>query len=373
MKFSISQEILIKSLQRAADVVARRTTVPILTHVLMDVKSDGTLTLVSTDLEQTLVETIAIQLEEAGSVTVSAQLLRDVVSKLQSKDTVHLTLDQSSGRLTIESRQSVFQLPTLPAADFPTIQDVSFPCAFTMPAKDLAAMLNQTAFSMAQDETRFHLNGIYFHVHQGTELRAVSTDGHRLSKVRMDLPTGSQEMPGVIISRKTVGELQSFLKDAGKDGHVNISVSPTMIRFQLDGMMLLSRLVDGTFPDYERVIPEGHDKSLLVPVGEFAEAVDRVALLARDKSRGIKLYIEKDKVRFAADGNDYGVANDALAVEYQADPISLAFNATYLLDVANILPAEAEAEILMSEEGRPVMIRQHLNADAIYVIMPMRI
>lgn len=373
MKFSIAQDVFIKALQRAADVAARRTTVPILTHVMLEASADGTLTLVSTDLEQTLVETCPIQLETPGTTTVPAQLLRDVVTKLQSKDMVQLSLDDNTGRLTIESRKSVFQLPTLPSVDYPTIQEVSFPCSFTITSKDFARLINMTAFSMAQDETRFYMNGIYMHISEGTELRAVATDGHRLSKVRIDMPSGSQDMPGVIISRKTVNELQGFLKDAGAETPILIAVSPTMIRFQTENLTLLSRLVDGTFPDYERVIPKDHNKSLLVQAGEFAQAVDRVALLARDKTRGIKLFIDKDQIRFAADGSDYGMANDAMTVDYQSDPINLAFNATYLLDVANALPGDSEAEILMSEEGRPVMIRQHMNTDALYVIMPMRI
>lgn len=373
MKLEIQQDVLLKALLHTTDVVERRTTVPILSHVLLEASADQTLTLMGTDLEVSLVEKIPATVQEAGKTTVSGYLLREIVRKYNAQDTIQLTLDAAEQRLQIVCNQSKMSLSTLPAQDFPSLQAVEFSFTFAMSRAQLKKLIDQTAFAMATEGPRYHLNGIYFHVFSAQELRAVATDGHRMARARIALPEGAENMPGVIISRKTVNELVTILRDLPDDEMMTIALSATLARFQVKDIMLTARLVDGAFPDYERVIPIDNKKSMLVPVSEFARAVDRVAILAEDKTRGVKLHVDNGLLRFSVEGNEMGSANDAIPIDYQSDPIQLGFNATYLLDVAKVLQEDAEAEILMSDERTAIMIRQHENQDALYVIMPMRI
>jgi DNA polymerase-3 subunit beta len=373
MKLTVQQDVFLKALLHSAEVVERRTTVPILSHLLLDAAKDGTLTLTATDLELSIQETITAQVTTPGKTTVSAHLLREIVRKFTAGDQISLTLLAESNHLLVECNQSRFELATLPAEDFPAIQTAEFPHCFTLSCNQLRKLLDRTMFAMSTEETRYFLNGIFMHVaNAGKELRMVATDGHRMARVHTSLPKGAENIPGVILSRKTVNEMSSILKDLNEGDAVEMGLSDTLLRVQVKGIILTSRLIEGSFPDYERITPVGHDKSLIVSVADFARAVDRVALLAQEKTRGVKLFIDKGVVKFSVDGSEYGAANDEVAVDYNATPMNLGFNATYLLDVTNVMAPEAEAEILMGDEGMAVIIRQHQDPEAIYVIMPMR-
>lgn len=374
MKFTVSKDVLFQALLHSAEVVERRTTVPILSHLLLEASGEGSLTITSTDLELSVRETIPAQVTTPGAITVSAYMLREIVRKFSAEDVISLTLMADSHHLLLESSQSRFELATLPAIDFPAIQNAEFPHRFTLLCSQLQKLIERTKFAMSAEDTRYFLNGIFMHAaNEGRELRMVATDGHRLARVYTALPKGAENIPSVILSRKTVNEISSILKDLSEGETIEIGLSDTLMRFQVKGIVLISRLVEGTFPDYERFTPVGHDKSLLVSVADLARAVDRVALLAQEKTRGIKLFFDKGVIKFSVEGSEYGAANDEVAADYNATPMNLDFNATYLLDVTNVMKPEAEAEILMGNEDMAVIIRQHQDPEAIYVIMPMRV
>jgi DNA polymerase-3 subunit beta len=374
MKLTISKKDFFQALLHSAEVVERRTTVPILSHLLLEASKEGALTITSTDLELSVRETITAQVTTPGAITVSAYMLREIVRKFSDDDVISLTLLEDSNHLLLESKLSRFELSTLSAIDFPAIQNAEFPHRFTISCLQLQKLIEGTKFAMSEEDTRYFLNGIFMHAaNEGRELRMVATDGHRLARVYTPLPKGAEHIPAVILSRKTVNEISSILKDLAETEMIEIGLSDTLLRFQVKGIVLISRLIDGIFPDYERFTPVGHDKSLLVSVADFARAVDRVALLAQEKTRGIKLFIDKGVIKFSVEGSEYGAANDEVAVDYNATPMNLDFNANYLLDVANVMKPEAEAEILMGHDDMAVIIRQHQDPEAMYVIMPMKV
>jgi DNA polymerase-3 subunit beta len=374
MKLTVQQDVLLKALLHSANVIERRTTVPILSHLLLEASSYGALTITATDLDLSLQETIPAEVSEPGKTTVSAHLLREIIRKFLPQDVISLTLLSESQHLLVENSHSRFELSTLPAEDYPSVQSAEFSHHFMLTCSQLKKLLERTTFAMSTEETRYFLNGIYMHSESKLqELRMVATDGHRMARVYTPLPKGAEDIPGVILSSKTVNEMFSILRDLNETDQIEISLSVSLVRFRMNDILLVSRLIDGAFPDYERITPAGHDKSLLVQVADFARAVDRVSILAQEKTRGVKLLIEGGHIRFSVEGSEHGVANDEIRVDYHSDPLTLGFNATYLLDVANVMKQDGEAEILFGDEGTAVIIRQYQDPEALYVIMPMRI
>ncbi len=361
-----------KALGHVASVVERRNTIPILSNVLLQA-GDGALTLRATDLDIEVIETVPAEVAHDGSITAPAHVCHDIVRKLPDGAQVELSLGPDPGRLALASGPANFTLHILPAGDFPDMSAGDMSHAFTVPGEHLKKLIEKARFAISTEETRYYLNGIYLHAAQsdGAEtLRAVATDGHRLAQVEVALPEGAAGMPGVIVPRKTVHEVFRLIEDASDA--VEIELSASKIRFSVGAMVLTSKLIDGTFPDYGRVIPEGNDKLLSVDNAEFASAVDRVSTVSSEKGRAVKLTLGDGKMVLSVNNPDSGSAREELGVDYAADDLEIGFNARYLLDISGQLEGET-AEFLLADPGSPTMIREGDDASALYVLMPMRV
>ena len=306
MKFSIERGTLLKAVAQAQSVVERRNTIPILANVLIE--ADGnTVQFRATDLDIEVVDKAAAMVEKAGATTVSAVTLHEIVRKLPDGALVTLSDDGVAGRLNVEAGRSHFNLATLPKEDFPVMASSEYASNFSAPAPVLRRLFDKSKFAISTEETRYYLNGVYLHVSTsdgGKVLRAVATDGHRLARIDADLPQGADGMPGVIVPRKTVGELRKLLDD--DEMQIAVSVSETKIRFATPNITLTSKVIDGTFPDYTRVIPQGNTRKLEVDASEFAAAVDRVATVSSERSRAVKMSLDEDRLILSVNAPDSG-------------------------------------------------------------------
>ncbi|AQS41852.1 MAG: DNA polymerase III subunit beta [Candidatus Tokpelaia hoelldobleri] len=373
MRITVDRTNLLKSLGRVHRVVERRNTIPILSNVLIDAEG-GQVQFRATDLDLEVTETTASQIETAGSTTVPAHLLHDIIRKLPDGGEVMLALNPDGGAVSVVSGRSNFRLQALPKADFPSLNAGTFSHAFDLEAPLLKRLIDCTQFAISTEETRYYLNGIYFHsieVEGTAKLRAVATDGHRLAQADCIAPQGAEGMPGVIIPRKTVGELQKLLGEE-LEVPVRVEVSDAKIRFTVGSVVLTSKLIDGTFPEYQRVIPSGNDKKLVAKCAAFAAAVDRVSTISSDRGRAVKLAITPDQITLSVNNPDSGSAEDQLGVDYQSDAIEIGFNSRYLLDITNQLSGE-DVVFMLADAGSPTLIRDMQAADALYVLMPMRV
>jgi len=375
MKAKIERANLLRCLSHVQSVVERRNTIPILSNVLIEADAGGRIKVMATDLDLQVVETMAANsVETPGALTVSAHLLFDIARKLP--DGGEVSLEAAENRLVIKAGRSRFQLPTLPRDDFPVIVEGDLPTSFELPARLLAELIDRTRFAISTEETRYYLNGIFLHVADDGRpvLKAAATDGHRLARYTIDQPEGAAGMPDVIVPRKAVAELRKLLDEA-IDGNVGIDLSPSKIRFTLGGeggVVLTSKLIDGTFPDYSRVIPTGNDKLLKLDPKSFFAGVDRVATIATEKTRAVKMVLDTDKVTLTVTSPDNGTANEELAADYRSDPIEIGFNATYLKEVLAQIDSET-VELHFADAGAPTLIRKDEKSPALYVLMPMRV
>lgn len=374
MRLTIERSNLIRSLARMTRVVERRNTIPILSNVLISADAEG-LRMRATDLDLEVTERVPAHTADEGAITVPCHLLHDIVRKLPDGSEVSLRTGEKDG-VTVSAGRSNFRLQTLPEVDFPDLTAGEFTHSFAMPAAELAGMIERTAFAISTEETRYYLNGIYMHVTEGT-LRAVATDGHRLARAEVEAPEGTEGMPGIIVPRKTVGEVQKLLGGAEKGGEgeqamVRVELSDAKIRFSLGDTVLTSKLIDGTFPDYQRVIPTANDKALTLDRHGFASAVDRVATVSSERGRAVKLAIKDGQMTLTVNNPDSGSAEEELAVGYDDDPIEIGFNARYLLDIAGQIGGE-EAVFMLNDSGSPTLIRDKGDETALYVLMPMRV
>jgi DNA polymerase-3 subunit beta len=380
MKLTIERAALLQSLGHVQSVVERRTTIPILSNVLLECEpapADGpgadTLRLSATDMDLAIVDEAPAQVELPGALTAPALMLYDIVRKLPEGSQVELVSDGDSGRLALRAGRARFALQTLPKEDFPVMAAGDLPYRFELPAADLRALIDRTKFAISTEETRYYLNGIYLHAMQQdgvAVLRAVATDGHRLARVEMPLPDGADGMPGVIVPRKAVGEVRRLAEETSAP--VAVGLSDTKIQFAVDNVVLTSKLIDGTFPQYERVIPTGNDKVMEVDRLSFAQAVDRVATISTEKSRAVRLRLNPGSLTLSATSPESGTATEELEIGYSADPIEIGFNARYLLDIAQQIEGEG-AQFVMSDDGSPTIVRDAADASALYVLMPMRV
>ncbi len=372
MKLTIERGELLRALGHVTSVVERRTTIPILSNVLIRA-SGASLMLKATDLEREVIEQVPAKVAQPGALTIPAHLLHDIVRKLRDGTEVELKREPEKDRLTLTAGQSRFSLQTLPADDFPDLAGGDFPHRFEVAARDLKRLINKTRFAISTEETRYYLNGIYLHSAQRGNtptLRAVATDGHRLAQVELERPAGAEGMPGVIVPRKTVNELQRLLETT--DQAVDVAVSPAKVRFEIGTVTLTSKLIDGTFPDYGRVIPQGNDKDLKVPNADFMQAVDRVSTIASERGRAVKLSINGAKLTLSVNNPEGGSATEELDVEYSSQPLEIGFNARYLLDIAQQLESDT-AHFKLADPGSPTMVRDGADEGALYVLMPMRV
>ncbi len=375
MKATIERATLLRCLSHVQSVVERRNTIPILSNVLIDASDGGSVRVMATDLDLQVVETMsAASVEQPGAITVSAHLLFDIARKLPEGSQVSLTTQEN--RLEVKAGRANFKLPTLPRDDFPIIVEGDLPTSFELPARQLAEMIDRTRFAISTEETRYYLNGIFLHVTDEDEplLKAAATDGHRLARFTLPRPDGAAGMPDVIVPRKAVGELRKLLDEA-MDGNVLIDLSASKIRFTLGGeggVVLTSKLIDGTFPDYSRVIPTANDKLLKVDPKLFRSGVDRVATIATEKTRAVKIGLESDKVTLSVTSPDNGTATEELMADYGADGMEIGFNANYLKDILDQIEGDS-VEMHLADAGAPTLIRQNDASPALYVLMPMRV
>lgn len=373
MKLTIERAALLKSLTHVHSVVERRNTIPILSNVLIEA-AGGTLKLTATDMDLTIVESVAADVADPGSTTCPANTLYDIVRKLPEGAQVELSIDTASGQITLNSGRSAFTLATLPKEDFPAAIDGELPKRFSLPSKALRHLIDRTRFAISTEETRYYLNGIYLHAAKSDKeeevLRAVATDGHRLARFEMPLPEGAEEMPGVIIPRKTVAELRKLIEET--DDPIQLSLSETKLRFDFDSTILTSKLIDGTFPDYERVIPSGNDKIMGVDCRQFASAVDRVSTISTEKSRAVKLAMAEGNLTLSATSPESGSATEEIGVDYSGGDMEIGFNSRYLLDIAQQIEGES-AEFVLSDSASPTIVRDAGDVSALYVLMPMRV
>ncbi len=372
MKISVERGVLLKAVGQAQSVVERRNTIPILANVLIEAEGD-TVQFRATDLDIEVVDKAPAQVERAGATTVSATTLHEIVRKLPDGALVSLTDDGASGRLTVEAGRSNFSLATLPKEDFPVMASSEYQTNFSAAAPVLRRLFDKSKFAISTEETRYYLNGVYMHVADsdgGKALRCVATDGHRLARIDADLPDGAADMPGVIVPRKTVAELRKLLDD--DEMQIAVSVSETKVRFATPDITLTSKVIDGTFPDYMRVIPTGNTRKLEVDAAEFAQAVDRVATVSSERSRAVKLALSEDKLVLSVNAPDSGAAEEELAVAYGDERLEIGFNAKYLLEIAGQVDRE-NAVFMFNSAGDPTLMREGNDQSAVYVVMPMRV
>jgi DNA polymerase-3 subunit beta len=372
MKATIERATLLRCLSHVQSVVERRNTIPILSNVLIEAAPAGTVRVMATDLDLQVVETMsAVSVETPGAITVSAHLLFDIARKLP--DGSQVSLETAENRMTVKAGRSRFSLPTLPRDDFPMIVEGDLPTSFEMPAATLAQLIDRTRFAISTEETRYYLNGIFLHV-SDEDLKAAATDGHRLARYTIPRPEGAEGMPDVIVPRKCVAELRKLLEEA-LDTNVEVDLSASKVRFTLggeNGVVLTSKLIDGTFPDYTRVIPTGNDKLLRLDPRAFYQGVDRVATIATEKTRAVKMALDKDRVTLSVTSPDNGTAAEEIAADYGADAIEIGFNANYLKDILGQIEGDT-VELHLADAGAPTLIRQDDNSPALYVLMPMRV
>ena len=370
MRVTIERSAFLKALTHVQSVVERRNTIPILSNVLLQA-GEGEVRLTATDLDIEIIESTPADVAKAGATTVPAHMLHDIVRKLPDGAQLEIEQGPDSGRVSVFAGRSRFALQALPPDDFPDLNAGDLPHRFALAAGDLKGLIDKTRFAISTEETRYYLNGIYLHeVPAQKLLRAVATDGHRLAQSQVARPKGAEGMPGIIVPRKTVLELVRLVE--GEDGEIEVALSASKIRFSWGALVLTSKLIDGTFPDYDRVIPRHNDKVLEVDTAIFASAVDRVSTISSEKGRAVKLNISSGKLVLSVNNPDSGSAEEEIAATYDSEPLDIGFNSKYLLDIAGQIKSD-QATFQLADAGSPTIIRDPGDDQALYVLMPMRV
>ncbi|MGI4794942.1 MAG: DNA polymerase III subunit beta [Janthinobacterium lividum] len=374
MKFKADRATLMKALAHIQSVAEKRNTIPILANVKIEA-IDGKLMFTATDMEIAVVEEIAASVSRPGSITAPAATLYEIVRKLPDSAELEFEATGEAGQLKLRAGRYSTSLVTLPVEDFPSMTAGQLPYRFRIASLALRGLIDRTRFAISTEETRYYLNGIYLHCAEGAVgrvLRAVATDGHRLARVEEPAPEGADGMPGVIIPRKTIAELRKLLDEDG--GEIEIGLSDTRIQFKSGSVTLTSKLIDGTFPEYERVIPRDNDKVMRVGKKDFADAVARVAAISSERSRPVKMSLATDLLTLSAASPEQGTASeelDADRVKYSSDPLEIGFQARYLNDITDQI--ENSVEFHFSDGAAPTIVRDADNGNALYVLMPMRV
>ena len=374
MKFKADRATLMKALAHIQSVAEKRNTIPILANVKIEA-SDGKLHFTATDMEIAVVEDLAASVGREGRTTAPAATLYEIVRKLPDTAELEFETIGESGQLRLRAGKYSTSLVTLPVDDFPEMSAGQLPYRFRIPSVTLRGLIDRTRFAISTEETRYYLNGIFLHAADGAVgrvLRAVATDGHRLARVEEPAPEGADGMPGVIVPRKTIAELRKLLDE--ESGDIEVGLSDTRIQFKVGTVTLTSKLIDGTFPEYERVIPRDNDKVLRVGKKDFSDAVARVAAISSERSRPVKMTIAQDLLTLSAASPEQGTASeelDADRVKYGSDPIEIGFQARYLNDITDQI--ESQVEFHFSDGAAPTIVRDADNGSALYVLMPMRV
>lgn len=372
MKFTIDRADLLRSLNHVHSVVERRNTIPILANVLLRAEKDS-ISLTTTDMDLEIVDSVAAKTSTLGATTVPAHTLYDIVRKLPDASSIEIA-GANDTTLTVRAGKSTFRLGCLPTEDFPKMgSSDKFSYSFSIPAADLRTLIDRTRFAISSEETRYYLNGIYLHAADSDGvpvLRAVATDGHRLARFEMPLPEGAKDIPGVIIPRKAINEIRKLIDEAGDT--IEIGLSENKLRFSFDHITLTTKLIDGTFPDYERVIPKNNDKVLQVNPLMFASAVDRVSTISSEKSRAVKLTLGGKTMTLSANSPDSGSASEEIEISFNSGPMEIGFNSAYLMDVTRQIEGEG-CRISLSDPASPTIIQDTSDNSSLYVLMPMRV
>ena len=372
MQLTIERSALLKALGHVQSVVERRNTIPILSNVLLSAGRDR-LAFAATDLDMEMVDEAEATVNVEGQITAPAHTLYEIVRKLPEGAEVSLTYSGDDPRLVVSAGRSRFNLPVLPAGDFPVMSTDSAGASYVMPKEDLARLIDKTRFAVSTEETRYYLNGLYLHTvaEAGVPLlRAVATDGHRLALAEMPAPEGAVGLPGVIVPRKTIAEARRLMESAGET--VDVQLSPQKVRFEFGQAALTSKVIDGAFPDYLRVIPRDNAKILTLDNDLFAKAVDRVATISAEKSRSVKLAIEPGRITLTVRNMEAGQAVEEVEVDYDGEPFEIGFNARYLLDVCGQI-AGPQAEFRFADPASPTLVVDPVDPGVKYVLMPLRV
>ena len=371
MKLTLDRAALLKPLAALNRIVEKRTTIPILSNILLKA-ADGRLTLQATDLDMEATAGVAAEVEMPGAITLPSATLHDIARKMPEGGRISMEANADGTHVVVKSGRSRFTVIALPPGDFPDLSAGEPPHNFAMPAKTLARMIEQTRFAISTEETRYYLNGIYLHVAAGEDgpwLTAVATDGHRLARVRAAVPEGAAGMPGVIVPRKTVGELVRMLDTTGD---VAVSLSAAKIRFAIGDEVLTSKLIDGTYPDYLRVIPQGNDKRATLDRAAMAQATDRVATVSSERGRAVKFVFDKGQVSMSVTSPESGEAHEEMEADYDAAPLTIGFNAKYMAEILGTLDSDKVA-VTMADAGSPTLIATPDDDSLLLVLMPMRV
>jgi len=369
MKFSVNQQDLQKSLNYCQGVIEKRSTLPILSNILLDA-SNSRLTITATDLDLIFINEIKnIEIHEEGKTTTTSSILYDIIRKLSSGKKINFSFS-GENKLQLESDKSIFHLNCIASSEFPITDENFNENQFSIEAKSLLKLLNKCKFSVSNDETRHYLSGIFFHQTQIDDknfLTAASTDSHRMSvsKVRLD---NKIDFEPVILPKKTIFQLCSLLEDF--EGNVKISNIKSKIKFELNNSVLISKLIDGKFPNYIQVIPKNNQKKLEIDLNLFLNSVDRVASVSLDKKDGVKFNLTKDKLNLSVNNANSGDGKESLSVKFDHE-LDISFNSRYLLDVASQLDGD-KIEIFLNETGSPALIKDPSDFDSIFVVMPMK-
>ena len=367
MKLTIDRISLLRPLGHVQSVVERRNTIPILANVVLRAEG-GELSLTATDMDMDIATEVGCSVMTSGTTTMSAHLLYDIARKLPDGAEVEIAVN--GGHAMVSAGRSSFRLPTLPVEDFPAVSSNELPVNFSLTAADMRDLIDATRFAISTEETRYYLNGIYIHKAESGELCAVATDGHRLAMTRQALPSGAAQMPSIILPRKAVSELRKLLDDF--DGDVLVGLSETRAEFRFGVVRLTSKLIDGTFPDYTRVIPVGNDRIMQVDVSAFSAAVDRVSTVASEKSRSVKMGLKSGVLTLSASNTDASSATEELEVSYDGPEMEIGFNARYLLDIAGQVNSDL-VEFVLADQGSPSLVRAPGDEASLFVLMPMRV
>ncbi len=365
MKVTAAREALLKPLQAVIGVVERRQTMPILANVLL-VARDGEVAITATDLEVELVASAVVEVNSPGEVTVPGRKLLDICRALP--DDAEISISQSGEKLNIRSGRSKFSLTTLPAAEFPTVDDINAGQKVQVSQEILGRLLDKTHFSMAQQDVRYYLNGLLLETGKKA-LRAVATDGHRLALCEVEIDDAKLPEQQVIVPRKGVLELQRLISG---EGDLTLELGSNHVRIQLDGIRFTSKLIDGRFPEYERVIPQDTSNALSADRGLFRSALQRTAILSNEKYRGIRLVIREGAMLLQAHNPEQEEAEEELEIEYSGEEIEIGFNVNYLLDALAAIESE-QVSLALVDGNSSCLIRQPGDDDCKYVVMPMRL
>ena len=367
MKITVEQGALLKALAHTQSIVERRQTIPILANVLLEA-TDNAILLKATDNELEISEKVPASVEEAGSITVPAHKLYDIVRRLPEGASLSLAFSEETNQVYLTSGRSKFALASIAPEGFPSMAREETPFSFELSAEQLLTLINKTSFAVSVEETRYNLNGIYLH-EKSDELVAVATDGHRLACTKIALPDGAKGIPEVIIPRKTIGEVAKL---AGENVEkLQVSLSANQIRFKMNDIELSSRLVDGTYPDYEKVIPTGNDKTLEADAKALANVIERVSVVS-EKSKGIKLSLRENLLQVSATAVDEGSAEDEVDATYVNEDLDIGFNYRYLLDILAQIKGQ-NVKILLQDGVSPVILQDATDNSSLFVLMPMRV